>query len=421
MGMVSGKRIAVWVVTALVALAIAPSMAFAATMTTGTLSPAADSDVAFTVYARVGDGTVGEDQVVKDLKVVKKYTKAELQALAKKNSGKIGFLANAKSMKVFATNSYIPLKDLIADAGFTLTSNDSVNFIDGTLYGAAEQKLYSKKGFEKVTTADLNADKKFFPAYSAAEPTNASNARSVPTVIALSMNEAEVGASTAQAAFDSISDYNENSTPRLLHGVTESAFLAGTVTQGNQTPSGITGIVFNTTSLENATVEGLGDAEYTGNAIKPSVKVTMPDGTLLKEGFDYRVSYGKNTTVKDGGKVTLTGMGTYANQVKTKTFKVTRASNSVAKTVSLKVGKKKVAKKAQKLLVPGTFGAAKVTKVISPNKKGVLSVKGGKIVVKKGAKKGTYAIKVKIGAIKATSDYAGVKGGKTVNVKVAVK
>ncbi|MCH5299492.1 MAG: hypothetical protein J1E96_07005 [Ruminococcus sp.] len=89
-------------------------------------------------------------------------------------------------------------------------------------------------------------------------------------------------------------------------------------------------------------------------------------------------------------------------------------------TVKIKKGKKATTKKTTlKAITVKNNKAGKVTyTVATKDKKKVLSLKSGKIVVKKGAKKGTYTIKVKV-ATKATTKYKAFS--KTVTIKVKVK
>jgi len=100
------------------------------------------------------------------------------------------------------------------------------------------------------------------------------------------------------------------------------------------------------------------------------------------------------------------------------------AANSakVAKTKVTKTLKaKKLKKKAQTIKLPKvktTFGKAKWT-VVQKDKKKALKLKGGKVVVKKGTRKGTYTIKLKA-KVKATKNWKAAST-KTVTVKVKVK
>ena len=61
---------------------------------------------------------------------------------------------------------------------------------------------------------------------------------------------------------------------------------------------------------------------YTGGAIKPAV--TVQDGEALVPDTDYTVTYGANTTVAEGGTITVTGMGNYTGELVIK-FSITQA------------------------------------------------------------------------------------------------
>ena len=58
-----------------------------------------------------------------------------------------------------------------------------------------------------------------------------------------------------------------------------------------------------------AMIAGIPAQTYTGSAIQPKPAVT--DGVALVEGTDFTYSYGANTDVAAGGKVTITGQGNY--------------------------------------------------------------------------------------------------------------
>ena len=61
---------------------------------------------------------------------------------------------------------------------------------------------------------------------------------------------------------------------------------------------------------------------YTGGAIEPAV--TVQDGEALVPDTDYTVTYGANTTVAEGGTITVTGMGNYTGELVI-AFSITRA------------------------------------------------------------------------------------------------
>lgn len=160
---------------------------------------------------------------------------------------------------------------------------------------------------------------------------------------------------------------------------------------------------------------------YTGKARKPVPKAKL-GGRVLSSKSDYAVSY-KNNVNAGTAKITLTGKGNYTGS-KTVAFKVKAAPNSAkaAKTGVKKTLKYSSVKKAATYIalpkVTAKFGKAK-WKVASKDKKKVLSLSGSKVKVKKGAKKGTYTIKLKAQVAKTRNYGAAVT--KVVTVKVVVK
>ena len=170
---------------------------------------------------------------------------------------------------------------------------------------------------------------------------------------------------------------------------------------------------------------------YTGKAIKPAIKnATVPvagQSAPLDISLDVNwsgvVTYSSN--IKAGTAKALVKINTadYIGTA-TATFKIAQAPNtaktaktSVKKTVKVAAAKKK----AQTVALPkvtAKFGKAKWS-VVKKDAKKVLSLKGNKVVVKKGAKKGTYTIKLKASVAK-TSNYKAAST-KMVVVKVTVK
>ena len=159
--------------------------------------------------------------------------------------------------------------------------------------------------------------------------------------------------------------------------------------------------------------------EYTGKEIKPAVTVSG----LTAE--DYTVTYSNNKAI---GKATVTITGKADRNFKgtiVKTFEITKKTNT------LKVKAKKATLKAKVLKKkPQTLKVAKVIKVTkkgqgklsyakaSGNKKITINKKTGKVTVKKGLKKGTYKVKVKVKAA-GNKTYAAVT--KTATIKIVVK
>ena len=166
---------------------------------------------------------------------------------------------------------------------------------------------------------------------------------------------------------------------------------------------------------------------YTGKVRKPAIKTI--GGNELEEGIDYTAKW-SNASSKNVGTYTVTvqGTGRYRGSAKA-TYKIVKAANPLTikpKTAAVKA--KALKKKAQKLAVakvltftkPGqgtvTYKLAGVTK---PKFKKYFKVaaKTGKITIKKGLKKGTYKVKVKVTAA-GNSNYNAVTKNVTFKVKV---
>ena len=157
---------------------------------------------------------------------------------------------------------------------------------------------------------------------------------------------------------------------------------------------------------------------YTGKAIKPAVKV---QGLSAQ---NYTVTYSNNTKIGTA-TVTVTAKGDkYKGKIQT-TFEITKIGNTLdvkGKSVTLKYKK---LKKTQRLKVAKVIkfnnkgqGTLTYTKV-SGNKKITINQKTGKVTVKKGLKKGTYKVKVKVEA--AGNDTYLASSGETVTFKVIIK
>ena len=167
--------------------------------------------------------------------------------------------------------------------------------------------------------------------------------------------------------------------------------------------------------------------------------VSKPQGTLTykKKSGNEKIKVASNggISVQKGLKVgtysltvaiTAAGNGDYNAVTKTATVKirVLRAANkvtpkklSVPKTLKVKDLKKKAATIALPK-VTTKYGTAKWV-VSKKDAKNVLSLKGSKVVVKKGAKKGNYVLKLKAQVAKSANYNAATS--KVVTVKVSVK
>ena len=175
-------------------------------------------------------------------------------------------------------------------------------------------------------------------------------------------------------------------------------------------------------SVAKASVSSISSKKYTGKAIKPKPTVKV-SGTKLKRGTDYTLSY-KNNVQAGTAKLTIAGKGTYSGK-RTVAFKISAAANSakaakqsVSKTLKATKGKLAKAKALALPTVKTTFGKA-TWKVTKKDKKGVLSLKAGKLKVKQGAKSGKYIIKVRA-SVKKTANYKAAST-KVVTVKVTIK
>ena len=175
-------------------------------------------------------------------------------------------------------------------------------------------------------------------------------------------------------------------------------------------------------SLKKATVTlKKSSSTYTGKSQKGVVASVKLAGVDLSSS-DYKVTAKSGKSV-GSYVVTVTGTGNCEDSA-TATFKITKAKNTAkaAKTSVTKSFKVSALKsKAQTVSLPDVttkFGTAK-WEVASKDGKGVLTLKDGKVQVKKGAKAGTYTIKLKA-KVAGTKNYAEAKTG-NVTVKVTVK
>ena len=173
-------------------------------------------------------------------------------------------------------------------------------------------------------------------------------------------------------------------------------------------------------SVKDAKIASVSDKAYTGKAIKPTPKVTYK-GTTLKKDTDYTLSY-KNNTKVGTATITVKGKGDFKGTA-TKTFKIVKAKNTLtvkAKTATVKYSKVKSAKqtisRTKVLTVSKAKGTVTYTKV-SGSKNITIAKSTGKVTVKKGTKKGTYKIKVKVKAA-GTSSYKALTKTVTFTIKV---
>ena len=163
---------------------------------------------------------------------------------------------------------------------------------------------------------------------------------------------------------------------------------------------------------------------YTGKAIKPKVTVANAGEELSTDVYD--VAYSNNTKVGTATvKVTL--KGDYYKGTKILHFKITKAANPLkvkAKKATVKGTKKGKLKsnktlKVSKVIKVTKKGKGKMSYIKSSgNKKITINKKTGKVTVKKGLKKGTYKIKVKVKAAGNTNFKASKQYKLTIKIKV---
>ena len=161
---------------------------------------------------------------------------------------------------------------------------------------------------------------------------------------------------------------------------------------------------------------------YKAKVQKPSIKKIK--GLTLALNTDYTAKW-SNASSKNAGTytVTITGTGSYMGTTKA-TYQIKKAANTMTvkpKTATVKyaaVQKKSVTlKAANAITVKNPKG--KVTYKKTSGNPGIKVASGGKITVRKGLKKGTYKVKVKVKAA-GNANYK-PSAEKTVTCKIRVK
>ncbi|MBQ1490698.1 MAG: hypothetical protein IIZ39_01955, partial [Blautia sp.] len=159
---------------------------------------------------------------------------------------------------------------------------------------------------------------------------------------------------------------------------------------------------------------------YNGKYQTPLISVSL-DSEKLKETKDYTVLIKGN---KNAGvaKVTITGIGNYTDQVES-SFTIKKAAQNLtvkakpALFSALSLRKKTLSIKAEKYLtIKGAKGTLSFKKT-SGSSHFTVDEKTGKLSAKKGTRKGSYTIKVKVTSA-ATKNYK--KASKTVSVGITV-
>ena len=152
-----------------------------------------------------------------------------------------------------------------------------------------------------------------------------------------------------------------------------------------------------------------------------SVVTLTVDGkeTVLVKDKEYTLSYENNINAGTA-TVIVTGAGGNYNGTAKAVFTIKKADQKMTATPKKAVVKLAKVKKANQTVKAVTVknNQGKVTYKKSGSSKLTVNAKTGKITVKKGTKKGTYKIKIKVTAAGNASFNKAVK---TVTVKVTVK
>lgn len=143
---------------------------------------------------------------------------------------------------------------------------------------------------------------------------------------------------------------------------------------------------------------------YTGAAKQPKVKIVDELGNTINPQY-YEVFYGNNVNAGTG-KIIIMMKAPYSGMI-TKTFTITKATPKVTTSKTYKASSLKKKAYSAKMVK----GGSKVVKVSGSSKLTV--TKTGYVKVKKGTKKGTYKIKVKV---YSSANYKAVT--KTITIKV---
>ncbi len=127
-------------------------------------------------------------------------------------------------------------------------------------------------------------------------------------------------AGTVNVASDntSVVSYNGASLVAQAAGTANITLSCGGLTSGS------TRVTVTQPTIANATISSIADQNYTGYAITPSVTVTLGGSTLVLNR-DYNLTYSNNINVGTA-IVTVNGIGTYAGQTKTATFRIVTPS-----------------------------------------------------------------------------------------------
>lgn len=122
---------------------------------------------------------------------------------------------------------------------------------------------------------------------------------------------------TNAGSYEATASLNDTTETSWIDGSRDDVPLTWTIAQKEITP----------------TIADISAQQYTGEQIKPEIKVTA-DGVALAENVDYTVSYDKNLNVGDTGSVTITAVsgGNYTFEPVTKQFNIIKQAGHISIT-----------------------------------------------------------------------------------------
>ena len=235
----------------------------------------------------------------------------------------------------------------------------------------------------------------------------------VVTVLALSLCTLPVSVFAGEGGGLSIASNETSNTTSVDFGNYTSVEIGNSTSVSNSTSASVSILIPTFTPIANK--------QYTGKDITPNPVLKSGKYTLVK-GTDYTISYANNTNVGTA-KITITGKGSYYG-TRTIRFNIVKATNAVKKYTSKKAVKLTTLNKKKKITfkiaATAKFSANKTYKLVSVSKKAkkyIAVSKNGTVTLKKGLKKSTYKVKVRITA-SSTTNYKALKVTKTIRVTV---
>ena len=198
--------------------------------------------------------------------------------------------------------------------------------------------------------------------------------------------------------------------------------LIATMTDAAYTGSSSVSYTITPANIKKAKII-LEKTEFTYDGKQKMPKLTITYGTYtLTEGIDYTLIYRNNVSVGTAS-VKIKGKGNFTNSI-TLPFKIKKGSQIIPVPGRIPLySKTDLAKKKQKLSITKLVDLSNCEGKLSYEKLSgdsclTISKSTGVITVKKGTKKGTYSMKVKITAAKTANVK---KARKTVTIKIKVK